>query len=136
MTSGPPRCPDGQIHDKKTGKCVPAKTSSLDDKDRYQAVRELAYAERYAAASMVLDAMTDPLDDRVLTYRGFLMRKTGRLDQALSYYRSAIEKTRTTFWPVPIWVRVSWNRVTSPLPEASMKKSLPEEAEELGPKWP
>lgn len=87
-----PRCPDGQIHDKKTGKCVPAKTSALDDKDRYQAVRELAYAERYAAASMVLDAMTDPLDDRVLTYRGFLMRKTGRLDQALSYYRSAIEK--------------------------------------------
>ena len=86
------RCPDGQIHDKKTGKCVPAKTSSLDDRDRYQAVRELAYAERYAAASLVLDAMTDQLDDRVLTYRGFLMRKTGRPDQALAYYRSAVER--------------------------------------------
>jgi tetratricopeptide (TPR) repeat protein len=87
-----PRCPDGHIHDKKTGKCVPAKTSSLDDKDRYQAVRELAYAERFAAASLVLDAMTDQLDDRVLTYRGFLMRKTGRLEQAVAYYRSAIER--------------------------------------------
>jgi hypothetical protein len=87
-----PRCPVGQIHDQKAGKCVPVKSSSLDDKDRYQAVRELAYAQRYAAASLVLDAMTDQLDDRVLTYRGFLMRKTGRMDQALTYYRSAMER--------------------------------------------
>lgn len=87
-----PRCPDGQIHDQKAGKCVPVKSSSLDDKDRYEAVRELAYAERYAAASLVLDAMTDQFDDRVLTYRGFLMRKTGRLDQAVVFYRSAIER--------------------------------------------
>jgi len=86
------RCPDGQIHDQKAGKCVPVKSSSLDDKDRYQAVRELAYAQRYATAALVLDAMTDQLDDRVLTYRGFLMRKTGRLDQAVRYYRSAIER--------------------------------------------
>jgi tetratricopeptide (TPR) repeat protein len=87
-----PRCPDGQIHDKKAGKCVPVKSSSLNDTDRYQAVRELAYAQRYIAASLVLDAMADQLDDRVLTYRGFLMRKTGRFDQALTYYQSAIEK--------------------------------------------
>jgi hypothetical protein len=87
-----PRCPDGQIHDKKAGKCVPVKSSSLNETDRYQAVRELAYAQRYTAASLVLDAMADQLDDRVLTYRGFLMRKTGRFDQALTYYRSAMEK--------------------------------------------
>lgn len=87
-----PRCPSGQIHDAKSGKCVPAKSSSLDDRDRYQAVRELAYAEQYRAAEMVLDAMTAQDDDRVLTYRGFLMRKTGRLDQAFQYYRAALEK--------------------------------------------
>lgn len=86
-----PRCPNGQIHDQKAGKCVSVKSSSLNDKDRYQAVRELAYAERYIAASLVLDTMTDQFDDRVLTYRGFLMRKTGRIDQAVAYYRSAIE---------------------------------------------
>lgn len=86
------RCPNGQIHDAKAGKCVPVKSSSLDDKDRYQAVRELAYAERYLAAEMALDAMTDQQDDRVLTYRGFLMRKTGRLEQAFDYYRTALEK--------------------------------------------
>lgn len=86
------RCPEWQIHDKRTGKCVPAKSSSLGDRERFQAVRELAYAERYAAATLVLDAITDQLDDRVLTYRGFLLRKTGRLVQALGYYRSAVEK--------------------------------------------
>ena len=97
VTTPPPptrtvRCPAGQIHDQKAGKCVPAKSSSLTDQERYQAVRELAYAQQYAAAAQVLDAMSDPLDDRVLTYRGFLMRKTGRLEQAGEYYRSALNK--------------------------------------------
>jgi tetratricopeptide (TPR) repeat protein len=87
-----PRCPAGQIHDQKAGKCVPAKSASLTDNDRYQAVRELAYAQQYAAAAQVLDAMSDPSDDRVLTYRGFLLRKTGRLEQAGEYYRSALNK--------------------------------------------
>lgn len=87
-----PRCPEGQIHDRKAGKCVPVKSSALNDDDRYQAVRELAYLERYAAASLVLDAMSDQRDDRVLTYRGFLKRKGGQMDQAIKYYRAAIDK--------------------------------------------
>jgi tetratricopeptide (TPR) repeat protein len=87
-----PQCPAGQIHDQKAGKCVPAKSSSLSDNDRYQAVRELAYAQQYAAAAQVLDAMSDPSDDRVLTYRGFILRKTGRLEQAGEYYRAALNK--------------------------------------------
>jgi tetratricopeptide (TPR) repeat protein len=91
------RCPNGQIHDAKAGKCVPVKSNSLDDRDRYQAVRELAYAERYLAAEMALDAMTSQDDDRVLTYRGFLMRKTGRLEQAFQYYRAAIDKNPNNF---------------------------------------
>lgn len=86
------RCPNGQIHDVKAGKCVPVKSSSLNDTDRYQAVRELAYAERYVAAEVVLDAMSSQQDDRVLTYRGFLMRKTGRLEQAFQHYRAALDK--------------------------------------------
>ncbi|MFY7914894.1 MAG: hypothetical protein ACOVPA_09525 [Rubrivivax sp.] len=87
-----PRCPEGQIHDRKEGKCVPVKSSSLSDEDRYQAVRELAYLERYPAAAQVLDAMSDQRDDRVLTYRGFLERKLGRMDQAMRYYEAAIQK--------------------------------------------
>jgi len=87
-----PRCPEGQIHDRKAGKCVPVKSSSLSDEDRYQAVRELAYLERYLAAALVLDAMSDQRDDRVLTYRGFLKRKAGQMDQAIQYYQAAIDK--------------------------------------------
>lgn len=87
-----PRCPEGQIHDRKAGKCVPVKSSVLNDEDRYQAVRELAYLERYAAAALVLDAMSDQRDDRVLTYRGFLKRKLGQMDQAIRYYQAAMDK--------------------------------------------
>ena len=87
-----PRCPEGQIHDRKAGKCVPVKSSALTDEDRYQAVRELAYLERYAAAARVLDAMSDQRDDRVLTYRGFLKRKLGQMDQAIRHYQAAIDK--------------------------------------------
>lgn len=85
------RCADGKIHDSKSGKCVPVKSNVLSDSERYQAVRELAYAERYLAAELALDAMTHQQDDRVLTYRGFLMRKTGRFDQAVRFYKSAID---------------------------------------------
>ena len=87
-----PRCAEGQIHDPKAGKCVPVKSSALSDKDRYEAVRELAYLEKYAAAALVLDAMSDQRDDRVLTYRGFLKRKLGQMDQAVHYYQAAIDK--------------------------------------------
>ena len=96
-TTPPPRtptpsCPEGQIYDRKAGQCVPVKSSGLSDDERYQAVRELAYLERYTAAAHVLDAMTDPSDDRVLTYRGFLHRKLGQMDEAMRYYRAAIDK--------------------------------------------
>lgn len=85
-----PRCPSGQIYDQKNDKCVSAKSSAVDDKDRYQAVRELAYAEKYASAALVLDAMANPQDDRVLTYRGFLLRKTGQFEKAMTAYESAV----------------------------------------------
>lgn len=87
-----PRCPEGQIHDRKASKCVPVKSSAVNDLDRYLAVRELAYLEKYSAAARVLDAMSDQSDDRVLTYRGFLQRKLGLMDQAIRTYKAAIEK--------------------------------------------
>ena len=85
-----PRCPSGQIHDQKSNTCVSAKSNALDDKDRYQAVRELAYAEKYASAALVLDAMANQQDDQVLTYRGFLLRKTGHFEKAMTVYESAV----------------------------------------------
>ena len=87
-----PSCPEGQIHDRKAGKCVPVQSSTLSDDERYLAVRELAYLAHYAAAALVLDAMSNPDDDRVLTYRGFIHRKLGQMAQANQYYQAALEK--------------------------------------------
>ena len=84
-------CPKGQINNPKTGKCTLVKSNSLSDLDRYQAVRELAYLERYDAATIVLEAISDQSSDRVFTYRGFLERKQGQIDQANRYYQLAIQ---------------------------------------------
>ena len=47
--------------------------------------------ERYDAATFVLEAISDQSSDRVLTYRGFLERKQGQIDQANRYYQLAIQ---------------------------------------------
>ena len=56
------------------------KTSSLNDDQRFGAVRELAYAGRPDEAMAVLAAMTEGETDRVMTYQGFLLRQTGRVE--------------------------------------------------------
>ncbi|SDL81051.1 tetratricopeptide repeat protein [Aliiruegeria lutimaris] len=80
------------IFDAATGKCVAPKDSRLDDDNRYDAVREFAYAGQYGDAIAALDAMSEQDSDRVLTYRGFLARKTGDVDAGMAYYRAALEK--------------------------------------------
>ncbi len=85
-------CKGGKIYDSKTQSCVDASQSSLDDDKRYLAVRELAYAGAFDRASIVLDSFEDPSDDRALTYRGFIARKTGDIETAMIFYRAAIEK--------------------------------------------
>jgi len=74
-------CEAGQVFDEKTTTCVDKSSSLIDDDTRYEAVRELAYNGHYTRAQSVLDAM-NPDDSRVLTYRGFIARKTGDMDQA------------------------------------------------------
>lgn len=54
----------------------------------FQAVRELAYAERYDDALHVASAMQR--DDRVLTYLGFINRKTGNFGLVMAYYAEAL----------------------------------------------
>lgn len=84
-------CKDGKIWDKKTKSCVNPQESRLDDDTRYAAVRELAYAGKYADALNVLAAMSDQSESRVLTYYGFTNRKAGRTDLGMKYYRAALE---------------------------------------------
>ncbi|SDC92004.1 tetratricopeptide repeat protein [Ruegeria marina] len=83
-------CKGVKVWDEKTGKCVAPKNSSLDTDTLYGAVRELAYAGRYADAQGVLAAMPDQSDDRVLTYWGFTHRKMGDPNRAALYYDAAI----------------------------------------------
>ena len=83
-------CEAGQVFDEKTSACVDKSSSLIDDDQRYEAVRELAYAGQYDRALGVLDEM-EASDSRVLTYRGFIARKTGDMESAMSFYTAALD---------------------------------------------
>lgn len=85
-----PKCKKSQVFDKKTKKCVDAQESSLQDDDRYETVRRLAYAGRYGDAQDILASMA-LLDDRRLTYLGFTHRKQGDLVKAMGFYAQALQ---------------------------------------------
>ena len=53
-------------------------------------MRELAYAERPAEAMAVLDTMSEGQTARVMTYRGFFLRKTGEVEAGIAAYEEAI----------------------------------------------
>ncbi|WP_298820383.1 tetratricopeptide repeat protein [uncultured Roseibium sp.] len=84
------KCPDGTAWDERSESCAEMKASLFSDLDRFRAARELAYAGRLESAQRALDAMTDQSDARVLTYRGFIARKTGDWNSAKSYYAAAL----------------------------------------------
>lgn len=84
-------CTDGEVWDADSDSCVAPQESRLDDDTLYRAARELAYSGQYGAAQQVLAAMSDPSDDRVLTYLGFTHRKMGDIDRGMAYYRAALE---------------------------------------------
>ena len=83
-------CTNGQVFDDTTKKCIDPTSGSLTDDTRFKAVRELAWAGRYDDAMRVLSAMTEGDSDRVLTYRGFILRKTGHIEQGITAYEAAL----------------------------------------------
>jgi tetratricopeptide (TPR) repeat protein len=83
-------CAKGEVWDEKTGSCIKAESHLLDDDQRYGAVRELAYAGRPDEALAILATMTEGATPRVLTYRGFLLRQTGRIEEGIAAYERAI----------------------------------------------
>jgi len=84
------KCAEGKVKDKTTGKCVDADSQLLDDDERYEAVREYAYAEQFGNAEIVLATFADDTDPRVLNYKGFINRKQGNMDAAMEYYAQAL----------------------------------------------
>lgn len=97
-TSEPPRpsetttvCAEGLVWDIATQSCLSPENSTNDDNARLRDVRELGYAGRYAEASAVLDTMSEQGATMVLTYRGFVARKTGDLPTAEAFYQAALQ---------------------------------------------
>lgn len=83
-------CETGTVWDEKTRTCVKADDLSLNDDQRFGAVRELAHAGRPDAALHILATMTEGETARVLTYRGFLLRQTGEIEAGIRAYERAI----------------------------------------------
>ena len=83
-------CEEGQVWDEKTKACIDIESQLLDNDQRYGAVRELAYAGRPAEAMAVLATMTEGQTARVMTYRGFLLRKTGEVEAGIAAYEEAL----------------------------------------------
>ena len=83
-------CAKGEVWDENTKACIKAEDSSLNDDQRFGAVRELAYAGRHDEALAILATMTEGETSRVMTYQGFLLRQTGRIEEGIAAYERAI----------------------------------------------
>ncbi len=83
-------CAEGQIYDEETQACLDAEKQSFNDDQRYDAVRELAYAGAYDRAARVIASANNPDEARFLTYRGFISRKQGDFDAAMTFYSAAL----------------------------------------------
>lgn len=84
------QCAGDQIFDEKTETCVDADKQSFNDQDRYNAVRELAYAGDYDRALSVIAAADNPKDPRFLNYQGFISRMNDKMDRAMVFYTAAL----------------------------------------------
>ena len=83
-------CEEGLVFDLATETCLPPEESTNEDSAMMDAVRELAYAGRYADAKRVLESMPDQDDDLVLTYYGFVTRKSGDVSGGMAFYERAL----------------------------------------------
>lgn len=83
-------CTDGQIYDASSKSCIDADKQSFNDDQRYDAVRELAYAGAYDRAEQVIASADEPGDPRFLNYKGFIQRKQGNFEAAMEFYTAAL----------------------------------------------
>ena len=84
-------CTEGKVWDDASGACVDVRDGLLDDDRLYDAAREFAYAGQYRHALTALEAMRDQRSDRVLTYMGFTLRKSGDPERGMAYYAAALD---------------------------------------------
>lgn len=83
-------CQKGEVWDEKTKACIKADGASIDDDLRFEAARELAYVGRPEEALQMLSLMTEGETDRVMTYKGFALRKSGHVEEGIAAYEQAL----------------------------------------------
>ncbi|MFJ2462579.1 tetratricopeptide repeat protein [Pseudomonas sp. NPDC087615] len=86
-----PECPEGQVRDSKTQKCVLQTSSLLPDADRTDYAYRLAKDGRYNEALALLDTLKQPNTAKALNYRGYATRKLGRTDEGIGYYLQSVK---------------------------------------------
>ena len=85
-------CTGGKVWDHEAGACVEVTEGRLDDDTLYGAAREFAHAGQFGHAVAALEAMTERRSDRVLTYMGFTLRKSGDPARGMGYYSAAVAR--------------------------------------------
>lgn len=84
------QCTEGLVFDIATQTCMTPEASTNDDSAMMNDIRSLSHVGRYADALVLLAAMPDQSDPLVLTYYGFVTRKSGDLDAGLAFYAQAL----------------------------------------------
>ena len=84
------QCPQGYVYSAQAGGCVRIQDSGLSDDQLFENARELAYAGRHDDARAALMAMSEGETSRVLTYLGYLSRKSDEPEAALRHYGEAL----------------------------------------------
>ncbi len=75
---------------KRRKACVRLVAGLLEDQDLYEQGRDLAKDGRYEEALVVLSAIVDQNDPKVLNYTGYSHRKAGRLETGVAFYQKAL----------------------------------------------
>lgn len=83
-------CTAGTVFHGASQTCVAPETGLVDDDALYAELRRLAYAGRYEPAARLLAAMRERDTPRVLTAEGFILRRTGRVEEGLAAYARAL----------------------------------------------
>lgn len=84
-------CSKYELWDDNKGRCVRADAEGVTDDQRFLAVRELAYHSDPDTAWKMLTMMTEGETTRYMTYKGFLLRRNGHIEESIATYERAIE---------------------------------------------
>lgn len=90
VTETTTQCTNGMVWADASETCVAPSAGLLSDDVLYRAAREFAHAGQFEHALGALAEMSDPSEDRVLTYLGFAHDENGSGEVGMAYYSQAI----------------------------------------------